>query len=1136
MTALDGPTFYRGPTTLQRMTGSLWSITWVLNFVIVACAPLQPPVLEDECGCVGGDQIGWNPEMGMCMKGPRTTCEQCAHQQRCAMISAVVGDGIRAFQGDCRSSTCSAAALASLSYPSSLAIDEQDNLYIADHGNNRIRMLTRSTGTLVTISGSGELGFSGDGGLARRALLRKPEGLALKPGLNLGSSGIGRELYFSDYHNQRIRKLVLQSDGWHIYSVSGTGAKGDNPDCDVGCDALAAMFSYPRALAFSSSQDLYIVDSGNLKIRKLTTSVFPDQASGILSTFIGSRGSTVSFDRTSEGKLGSMFLPGSWAQANAFVSLGMAYHVNIDHEDNLWFTDSTNVLWMAPLKNSINVASDSAEVNIYADHYMSAHAIPGVDRSAMRSEIMNGFAKWIPIQQNRTSTIQVSQQESAYRAGTSYWMYAQPVAGNWCPSLNQGHRAACAPANAQFARFQSIMGFCFDAAGGMYLADTESSELLFLSRRSRQEGSRINDAAGRSLTTQNCPCLKYWHTSEQFCPPEMGECREMCRENPDAANKIQSPDIKRRLNVSSVADLPPCATSNYCSSNGSGQVEWCYIERATPVGQNDCGNSESSWGFCGKAVRDTPFVHLVDVAVLGHEMRQERLEPDVGTARLTALQAGLNLDMWMRSDTSPTSTTILAGFVYIGTDICAMTCCGLSTLSLETEGVVGTACMLKNITEFGTLHNSISGSQTVTLVFLDMSSLKIGEHTSIDDCMDKCRLQESCKSFMVGYNGSTQLPATPLVCFFFKQNHPYNVYRLDRSGLNETLTLKLTSENMPGYRRNFGEPLSPHSRFFNLHGGIYVSDSGLNARDMIAEPQQEAALSLSTCQDLCISRRDCFAIAYPGCYLLSAAASTRALAQLGQATITMNETLVSTAVYVKQNVDDNVQGITGFRNVHASSDNGLASEAYLNRPGDCIVDSKGIVHFADVWNQQVRQVSGFNLDCLHSYRQFDSRAKYKSDLESFVGATAKASESCSQAADMRSLHELVFEQRSPSELQSKFCNFTNFTGAPTDTSAETFYTSFTRNTMVLCRACQSLSGPQPKVCPPSSMCTCHADLAGLVQTQVFKQCQAPSSLYDPWHIWATSFLSCWWQSPEEAEWFTDPSKRTALQQRLESYR
>jgi len=450
--------------------------------------------------------------------------------------------------------------------------------------------------------------------------------------------------------------------------------------------------------------------------------------------------------------------------------------------------------------------------------------------------------------------------------------------------------------------------------------------------------------------------------------------------------------------------------------------------------------------------------------------------------------------------------------------------------------VVGTACMFKNDREFGTLQNSIAGSQTVTLVFLDMSSLKIGEHTSIDDCMDKCRLQESCKSFMVGYNSSTQLLATPLVCFFFKQNHPYNVYRLDRSGLNETFTLQLTPENMPGYRRNFGEPLSPHSRFFNLHGGIYVSDSGLNARDMIAKPQQEAALSLSACQDLCISRRDCFAIAYPGCYLLSAAASKRALAQLGQATSTMNETLVSTAVYVKQNVDDTVQGITGFRNVYASSGNGLASEAYLNRPGDCVVDSKGIVHFADVWNQQVRQVSGFNLDCLHSYRQTDSRAKYKSDLEAFVGATAKASESCSQAADMRSLHELVFEQRSPSELQSKFCKFTNFTGAPTDTSAETFYTSFTRNTMVLCRACQSLSGPKPKVCPPSSMCTCHADLAELVQTQVFKQCQAPSSLYDPWHIWATSFLSCWWQSPEEAEWFTVPSKRTALQQRLESYR
>ena len=106
-------------------------------------------------------------------------------------------------------------------------------------------MLDQSRNALVTIAGTGELGFQGDGGPARLAQLRKPEGLALKPGLSVGPDNVGRELYFADFVNQRIRKLVRTSNDWVIYTVAGNGGMADDPLCDGGCPALETSLWNP---------------------------------------------------------------------------------------------------------------------------------------------------------------------------------------------------------------------------------------------------------------------------------------------------------------------------------------------------------------------------------------------------------------------------------------------------------------------------------------------------------------------------------------------------------------------------------------------------------------------------------------------------------------------------------------------------------------------------------------------------------------------------------------------------------------------------------------------------------------------------------------------------------------------------
>ena len=89
------------------------------------------------------------------------------------IITTVAGSGQMGFSGDGGPATA-----ASLSYPLGVAVDAAGNLYIADHGNNRIRKVSPS-GTISTVAGNGAGGFSGDGGPATAASLLFPTGLVL---------------------------------------------------------------------------------------------------------------------------------------------------------------------------------------------------------------------------------------------------------------------------------------------------------------------------------------------------------------------------------------------------------------------------------------------------------------------------------------------------------------------------------------------------------------------------------------------------------------------------------------------------------------------------------------------------------------------------------------------------------------------------------------------------------------------------------------------------------------------------------------------------------------------------------------------------------------------------------------------
>jgi sugar lactone lactonase YvrE len=111
-------------------------------------------------------------------------------------IGTVVGNGVPGFVGD-----GAAANLAELDKPTGIAVDRLGNLFISDHGNNRIRKVTPD-GTIKTIAGLGTAGFSGDGGSAPAAQIDYAMGIAL--------DGVGN-LFLADYDNNRVRMVMSAS-------------------------------------------------------------------------------------------------------------------------------------------------------------------------------------------------------------------------------------------------------------------------------------------------------------------------------------------------------------------------------------------------------------------------------------------------------------------------------------------------------------------------------------------------------------------------------------------------------------------------------------------------------------------------------------------------------------------------------------------------------------------------------------------------------------------------------------------------------------------------------------------------------------------------------------------------------------
>ena len=163
-------------------------------------------------------------------------------------VSGVAGTGEAGFSGD-----GGPAAEARLAYPAGLAFDSAGNLYIADEQNNRIREVTTG-GTIQTVAGNGVAAFAGDGGPATAASLGLPDGIAVDASGNL---------YIADTASHRIRKVA----GGVIQTIAGSYSYGTSGD---GGPAAQALLINPRGLVFDSAGNLVLTDSAARVVRRIT--------------------------------------------------------------------------------------------------------------------------------------------------------------------------------------------------------------------------------------------------------------------------------------------------------------------------------------------------------------------------------------------------------------------------------------------------------------------------------------------------------------------------------------------------------------------------------------------------------------------------------------------------------------------------------------------------------------------------------------------------------------------------------------------------------------------------------------------------------------------------------------------------
>lgn len=169
--------------------------------------------------------------------------------KKTGIISTVAGTGKKGYSGD-----GGLAIKAEMHRPHSIALDNDGNVYIADIGNHRIRVVNLSKGTIDSLTGNGLKKLPIDGQTVHGKPILGPRALTLH----------GSHLWIALREGHSVWKLDLKSGV--IHHVAGTGKRGFSGDGDL---SKLAMFNGPKGIAVGPSGNVFVVDTENQAIRKL---------------------------------------------------------------------------------------------------------------------------------------------------------------------------------------------------------------------------------------------------------------------------------------------------------------------------------------------------------------------------------------------------------------------------------------------------------------------------------------------------------------------------------------------------------------------------------------------------------------------------------------------------------------------------------------------------------------------------------------------------------------------------------------------------------------------------------------------------------------------------------------------------
>jgi uncharacterized protein (TIGR03437 family) len=381
------------------------------------------------------------------------------------VITTVAGNGTAGYSGDNGPATA-----AQLNYPAGVAVDSAGNLYIADYDNNCIRKV--SNGFITTVAGTGTWGYSGDGGLAISARLYQPEAVAIDASGNL---------YIADWANQRIRKV---SNGV-IATVAGGGTCCSHGVGDGG-PATSALLDQPMGVAVDAAGNLYIADAGFARVREVSNGVISAVAGNGTTGYSGDNGPATSAQLFSPGGVavdaaGHLYIADTGNSRIRKVSSGVI--ATVAGNGPFGYSGDDGPATSAQLDYPMGVAVDTLGSVYVADYWNNR--LRGVSNGVIATVAGNGTAGYSGDNGPATSAQLFFPERVAVDAARN--LYIADTGNARIREVSNGVMrtvAGTGPAGyggdngpAASAQFWYPEGVAVDAAGSLYIADTGNARI-----------------------------------------------------------------------------------------------------------------------------------------------------------------------------------------------------------------------------------------------------------------------------------------------------------------------------------------------------------------------------------------------------------------------------------------------------------------------------------------------------------------------------------------------------------------------------------------------------------------------------------------------------------------------------------